>query len=82
MKNCPFCGKTPDMQDPDVCYPSGVAWRYEKDIEMRAYFPLALRQQGDGMCWKFSCTKQSGGCGAEIHADSHAEVLAAWERRA
>lgn len=81
LRDCPFCGKAPDLSDPDTLYPSGICWRDEVELGCRVYFGLHDAQPGDGQCATLHCTKQTGGCGAEMHADSRDETIAAWNRR-
>lgn len=79
---CPFCGMRPDLEDPDTLYPSGTVWRKTEGDEWRSYHNWKDRQEGDGICYAMHCPTQSGGCGADITADSRAEAIAAWNRRA
>ena len=80
MLPCPFCGKGVDLEDEDTLYPSGVYWR-ETD-GMRHYIRHKDRKQDDGIVWDIHCPEVSGGCGAEISADSKQEAINAWNRRA
>ena len=81
IKPCPFCGKQPDLSDPDTLYPSGTLWRWEPKFKMRVYFHQNDRQFSDGACYTLHCTRQAGGCGAEMHADSREETISAWNSR-
>lgn len=77
--SCPFCGRNPDPTDPSTLHPTGTVWRDE--AEFRSYHSHSERQEGDGLCWVFSCLTESGGCGAEVHGDSEEQAIAAWNRR-
>lgn len=39
MLDCPFCGKIPDLDDPDTLYHGGIYWRYD-DIGIKKYIHL------------------------------------------
>ena len=73
---CPFCGKVPDMEDPDTMYPSGTGWKV-RDSGLREYVHLSEvpREQ---WCFKIVCVETSGGCGAEMHGDTKEETIAKW----
>ena len=82
IPSCPFCGKTVDLEDNDVLYPSGVVWRtLREDGVFRSYHTMDERKDGDQFCYSMNCPTPSGGCGANITADSKEEALAAWTRR-
>jgi hypothetical protein len=81
---CPFCGRPVDDDLDDGCndtlYPSGIYWREEHG--MRHYVSHRERQEGDQPCWSMHCPTTGGGCDVEVTADSRAEVIAKWNRRA
>lgn len=77
---CPFCGKTVDLEDCDTLYPIGLYWREEGGI--RHYVRHEDRKEGDERVWGMHCPEVSGGCGAEITADSKQDAISAWNRRA
>ena len=85
LKPCPFCGKIPDIDDPDTLYPSGIMWVDVID-DGRTYFSRthatsALAVEKLGHVWDIHCVTTSLGCGAEISGDSVAEVIEKWNRR-
>lgn len=77
---CPFCGKAPDVEDGDTLYPTGLWWRIEDG--MRHYIRHKDRKEGDASVWGMHCPEVSGGCGAEITANSKQDAISAWNRRA
>lgn len=78
---CPFCGMRPPDDLIDTLYPSGPWWRQDGDGH-RSYHLHRNRAPGDQPCVTMHCTENMGGCGAEITADTEAEVIAKWNRRA
>lgn len=76
---CPFCGKSPDMEDGDTMYPSGIFWR-ETEYG-RSYVGVEERLDTDNPCWLIYCPEVAGGCGAEMHGDSIEDVVSKWNRR-
>lgn len=78
---CPFCGMEVDLENPDVLYPSGVAWKYDAELDMRTYhnFREVPKEQ---WCYSIHCPTSSGGCGAEIDGDNREETLRKWNTRA
>lgn len=81
-ENCPFCGRTPNLEDPDTLYPNGIFWRYREDLGLRTYHSRKDRQESDGVCYTMHCVAHAGGCGAEITGDSLQEALELWNSRA
>jgi len=78
---CPFCGMSAPDDLIDTLYPSGTYRRY--DIRgFHHYVSMKDRKAGDEPCWEMNCTENMGGCGAEMHANSRAEVIAKWNTRA
>ena len=78
MPNCPFCGHTPDMEDPDTCYPNTIGWKVSHGFRHYVGFREVPQEQ---WCYSFHCVTTSGGCGAEISADSKEEAITKWQRR-
>lgn len=76
---CPFCGKTLNVEDGDTLYPTGMWWRIEDG--MRHYVRHKDRKEGDKSEWGVHCAEVSGGCGAEITADSKQEAMDNWNKR-
>lgn len=79
LKPCPFCGKSPDLSDPDTLHPSGTAWKPHGNIRVYCSFRNIPQEQ---WCWQINCPPHMDGCGAELHADSRQEVIDRWNRRA
>lgn len=81
LLQCPFCGKKPDVSNPDTLYPTGIVWVDKKDVG-RVY---GTRNQLDythgGQCWSINCVTSSGGCGVEMHGDSKEEAINKWQTR-
>ncbi|HEY6021518.1 MAG TPA: hypothetical protein VIY48_16920 [Candidatus Paceibacterota bacterium] len=77
---CPFCGKRVDFDDADVLYPSGMGWKFDKELQMRTYHQFCEVPKNQ-WCWEIHCPIQSGGCGAEMHGDTKEETLKKWNRR-
>jgi len=77
LMDCPFCGHTPNLEDPDTLYPSGIVWRDHKEDGIRSYHTFNERQAGDGKCWTMHCTR----CPAEVSGDNREETIKAWNRR-
>ena len=80
MKDCPFCSKTPDLDEPETVHPSGIYWRLTEFG--REYISRNAITRDCFPCWVFNCVESAGGCGAEISGDSKEEVLEKWNRRA
>ncbi len=78
MPNCPFCGHIPDMGDPDTVYPSGIGWKVSRGFRHYVSFREVPPEQ---WCYSMHCVTTSGGCGAEISADSKEAAIAKWKRR-
>ncbi len=76
---CPFCGHAVDLTDPDVLYPSGVGWR-DHENGLRSYHSAREVPQ-EQWCFALHCATTSGGCGAQMNADSKEEALERWNRR-
>lgn len=81
LKECPFCGKVPDLDEPDTLYPTGIVWKYNKEFDRISYHTRREMPDYDGQCYSLNCPTHLGGCGAEIHGDSIEEVKERWERR-
>lgn len=81
VKDCPFCGRAADMKDHDTLYPNGIYIRNDKELGFY-YVSHRERKPTDAACYGMHCPGPSGGCGAEIHGDSKAAAVAAWNRRA
>ena len=83
LKPCPFCGKVPDLDDPDTLYPIGVYWYPDGDYG-QTYSTQKFNHIGVAgtPCYKLVCDILFGGCGAEMHGDSKQEVIEKWSRRA
>lgn len=80
MKPCPFCGKVVDLDEADTLYPNGIGWSDDAHPPLRVY--LTFREvPKDQWCWTMHCPTTTGGCGAEISADSRQEAIDAWNRR-
>lgn len=79
LKDCPFCGMSPDLDEPDTLHPSGIYWRVTDGI--KHYIRFKDRQYGDQTCYVFNCVETSGGCGVEIHGDTKEECLTKWNTR-
>lgn len=80
LKPCPFCGHRLIVEDEDTLYPNGFYWRVTDGIQH--YIRLRDRQEGDKPCWNVVCNALSGGCDAEINANSKEEAISKWNRRA
>lgn len=81
IKPCPFCGWAAPEDLDDVLYRSGSVWRLRADGR-RSYHAHRDRRPGDHDVWELCCNESMGGCGAQMHGDSEAEVVALWNRRA
>ena len=79
VKPCPFCGKEPDMEDPDTIYPNGIGWRYRANgfIEYVHFREVPNNQ----WCYSLHCVTTSGGCGVEMYGNSVEEFLDKWKTR-
>ena len=73
LEPCPFCGTTPDLNDPDTLYPSGVGW---KQVDDHVEYCSALEVSPDQWCYSLHCT-----CGAEMSADSPEDCIIKWNTR-
>ncbi len=78
---CPFCGKVPDLNDEDTLYPSGNGWLFNEELQMRTYHNIH-EVPPEQWCYSMHCPVQAGGCGAEMHGDTKADVISQWNRRA
>ena len=76
---CPFCGKIPETDDEDVCYPNGIGWK-PGVIYGRAYFNYREVPK-EQWCYDFHCVKHTGGCGATVSGDSKQEAIDNWNKR-
>ena len=76
---CPFCGKSATVEDADTLYPTGQYWRLEDGIKL--YIRHKDRKIEDQFVWGMHCPEASGGCGAEITADSKQDAINAWNKR-
>lgn len=75
MKPCPWCGKEPDLDNPDTLHPSGTYWTdSEHGIEYRSRENRGLH---DYQCYEINCIP----CGLTLEADSKDEVIEKWETR-
>ena len=79
MLPCPFCGKQPDLNDPDTLYPSGIYWRITHGI--KHYIMHKDREPADNKVWGMHCPETSSGCGVAINRDSAQETIDAWNKR-
>ena len=79
MKDCPFCGRTVDADDPDTLCPNGTGWKTRAN-GLRTYhsFREVPKEQ---WCYSIHCVTTSGGCGAEISGDSAQECIDKWNKR-
>lgn len=75
---CPFCGKQPELDNPDTLYPSGTGWKLHRGFRAYVGFREVPKEQ---WCYGMHCCECCGGCGAEIHGDSAAEAVEKWNRR-
>ena len=78
LKPCPFCGKVPDLEDPDTLYPNGTGWKVTKGFRHYVSFRDVQKEQ---WCYTLHCVTTSGGCGAEVSGDSAEEAISKWEKR-
>lgn len=78
MKPCPFCGKEVDLDDPDTLHPNGFGWKDRNGIISYHSFRDVPKEQ---WCYSLKCVITSGGCGAEISADSKQEAIDKWNTR-
>ena len=65
LKPCPFCGKTPDINDPDCIYPAS------RDKDLRGKFKH----------WNLNCFETGDGCAASILGSSKEDVIKKWNTR-
>jgi hypothetical protein len=77
MKDCPFCGKKVDLDDPDTLYPNGIGWKFNEELQCRTYhkFSEVPKEQ---WCYSLHC---SVGCGVEMHGDTREEAIERWNKR-
>jgi hypothetical protein len=77
---CPFCGRTPELDNPDTLYPSGTGWKPVQGELYRSYvnFREVPKEQ---WCYSMNCCECCGGCGAEISGDSELDAVTKWNRR-
>lgn len=80
IKACPFCGKPVDLGDPDVLYPNGIGWKFNDSPQMRTYHSFRDVPPSQ-RCWTLHCPVSSGGCGAEMPADTREDAIEKWNRR-
>ena len=77
---CPFCGKEPEEDDEDVCYPGGTGWKVHPINGFRHY--VNFREvPPEQWCYDVNCVQHHGGCGASISGDSKQEAIDKWNRR-
>ena len=89
MEDCPFCGKSVDLDDMDTLYPSGTVWLYNEELQMRTYHRGSYFMHDSRFidlpeshwCYGMHCPQNAGGCGAKISADSKEEAIAKWNKR-
>lgn len=79
MKPCPFCGHEVDMSDPDTIYPNGIGWVIRKN-GLKSYCS-ALVVPPEQRCYSMFCVTTSGGCGAQVNADTREECIEKWNTR-
>lgn len=79
FKPCPFCGKEPEMYNPDTLYPNGIGWKYV-DEDLRVYVHM-FDVPHEQWCYSVYCVETAGGCGVEVSGDSEEEAVRAWNRR-
>lgn len=79
LKDCPLCGKQPDLQDGDTLYPINIFWKDTPDGRM--YGSRNTLELPQGQSWTMHCPVTAGGCGMEISGDSKQETIDAWNRR-
>jgi hypothetical protein len=79
VEDCPFCGLSVNMDDPDTLYPNGIGWKIRSD-GMTSYhsFRDVPKEQ---WCYSIHCVTTAGGCGAEISGNSKQECIDKWNRR-
>ena len=82
LEPCPFCGKKPNLEDPDTLYPTGIYWIFNEQIGLVTYHSAQERTEDMQPCYTMHCPTAACGCGAEICADSRDEAIEAWNRRA
>jgi len=80
LKDCPFCGFTPKLDDPDTLYPMGIVWNTQKD-GTRCYQSSRVAEYYDGTCYQLNCVETAGGSSANITGDSKEECIAKWNWR-
>ena len=79
MKDCPFCGKAVDMDNPDTLYPNGTGWklRYNGITTYHSFREVPQEQ----WCYSIHCVLTSGGCGVEMVGNSKQECIDKWNNR-
>lgn len=83
LKPCPFCGYKLENNVDDSFYPVGNAWwRDSEEVGCRIYVGAREREEGDQPVYGLHCPPCSGGCGAEMSADTPEDAVAKWNRRA
>ena len=80
LKDCPFCGMKLDLEEPDVLYPNGYAWSFDKDLQFKTYH-RAREMPKEQWCYGVHCPTSTGGCGAVINGDTKEEAIEKWNRR-
>ena len=80
LLKCPFCGKVPEEDDEDVCYPNGIGWYDHPTVGGIAYCDKK-HVPPEQWCYSVNCVVHHGGCGAEMHGDSKQEAMEKWNRR-
>lgn len=78
FKPCPFCSHPVDIDDPDTLYPNGTGWIEKGNFRVYRNLREVPKEQ---WCYTFHCVVSSGGCGAEVSADTQEEAIRKWERR-
>ena len=80
-KPCPFCGMEINPNDPDLVYPSGIAWE-DSNEGYRIYHRRCHQYPKENWCYNVVCNESYGGCGCTMSGDSKEEVLDKWNNRA
>jgi hypothetical protein len=82
LNNCPFCGRSLDVEDSDTLYPNGRGWIAQEYGPTTILSYHSFREVPKSQwCWDVICNESLGGCGASISGNTREEAIEKWNRR-